>query len=353
MVLIGAPPEELPLHHASVPPSSTASLKGVALAVALAGVGYGLATLPVLKVIGTLCVALLVGLAWRATLGVPAGSAGGIRFAAKTLLRLGIVLMGARLNYGLVASAGPGVLALDLAVVVVGIGGLAWLAIKLGLPRDLALLMAVGTGICGASAVVAAGTVLRAKEEDTSLGVALMGLLGTVGVFAYVLAAPFLGLSPRALGVLTGSTLHEVAQVVAAAFTWGPESGDMATMVKLTRVVLLAPALLVIGWWHRRATAGEAGHVRYTWREPPIPWFVTGFLAVGGVNSLGLLAPAVQSGMTSASIFLMAIAMAAMGLNTDWTMLRRSGWRAIAAGLLGFLGLAVMAYTAVRVGGLG
>ncbi len=327
--------------------------KGVLLAVALAGAGYALATLPVLKVIGTLCVALLVGMAWRATLGVPAGSGPGIKFAAKTLLRLGIVLMGARLNYGLVATAGPGVLALDLAVVVVGIAGLAWLAMKMGLPRDLSILMAVGTGICGASAVVAAGTVIKAKEEDTTLGVALMGLIGTLGVFAYVLVGPFLGLSPRALGVLTGSTLHEVAQVVAAAFTWGPESGDMATMVKLTRVVLLAPALLVVGWAHRRATAGEGGHVRYSWKEPPIPWFVIGFLAVGGVNSLGWLPAAAQGALTQGSIFLMAVAMAAMGLNTDWAMLKRSGWRAIAAGLLGFLGLAVMAYAAVRGAGLG
>lgn len=327
--------------------------KGVLLAIALAGAGYALALLPVLQVIGTLCVALLVGMAWRAAFGVPAGSAGGIKFAAKTLLRLGIVLMGARLNYGLVLTAGPGVLALDLAVVVVGIAGLAWLAMRMGLPRDLAVLMAVGTGICGASAVVAAGTVIKAKEEDTTLGVALMGLLGTLGVFAYVLVGPWLGLSPKALGVLTGATLHEVAQVVAAAFTWGPESGDMATMVKLTRVVLLAPALLVVGWFHRRATAGEAGQVRYTWQEPPIPWFVIGFLAVGGVNSLGWLPATVQGGLTQASIFLMAIAMAAMGLNTDWAMMRRAGWRPIAAGFAGFLGLAAMAFAAVRLASLG
>lgn len=327
--------------------------KGVALAVTLAGAGYALATLPVLKVIGTLCVALLVGMAWRAAFGVPEGSAGGIKFAAKTLLRLGIVLMGARLNYGLVLTAGPGVLALDLAVVVVGIGGLAWVAMRAGLPRDLSILMAVGTGICGASAVVAAGTVIKAKEEDATLGVALMGLLGTMGVFAYVLVGPLLGLSPKALGVLTGSTLHEVAQVVAAAFTWGPESGDMATMVKLTRVVMLAPALLVVGWFHRRATAGEAGHVAYSWKEPPIPWFVIGFLAVGGVNSAGWLPAPVVAALTQASIFLMAIAMAAMGLNTDWAMMKRAGWRPIVVGFSGFLGLAVMAYAAVRLAHLG
>jgi uncharacterized integral membrane protein (TIGR00698 family) len=174
-----------------------------------------------------------------------------------------------------------------------------------------------------------------------------MGLLGTAGVFFYVLVGPFLGLSNRELGILTGSTLHEVAQVVAAAFTWGPESGDMATMVKLTRVVLLAPALIVVGWAHRRLTAGEGGMVAYTWKEPPIPWFVVGFLAVGGVNTMGWLpAPAVAT-LTQASIFLMAIAMAAMGLNTDWALLRKAGVKAFATGAAGFFALAAFAYVII------
>ena len=327
-------------------------LPGVLLATFLAGVAWQLAAFPLLAPVGTLCLALLVGMAWRATFGEIQGTAPGIKVAAKTLLRLGIVLLGVRLNYALVATAGPGVLALDLAVVVVGISGIAWLARRVGLPRDVGILMAVGTGICGASAVVAAGTVIKAKEEDTTAGVALMGLLGTLGVFAYAALGPWLHLPEATMGVMVGSTLHEVAQVAAAAFNFGPACVDVATMVKLTRVVLLAPALIVVGAIHQRAQAAEVGRVTYSWREPPVPWFVIGFLVVGVFNTLGVLTP-VQAHVTTASVLLMAIAMAAMGLNTDWAMLKRLGWKALAVGWLGFMGLVALAATFVASGHLG
>jgi uncharacterized integral membrane protein (TIGR00698 family) len=335
----------------AAPPPRLGFARGLGLAIALALVGFGLATLPVLKVMGTLTIALVLGITWRATAGLPAGSAGGLKFAGRTLLRLGIVLLGARLNYGLIVAAGPKILIIDLAVVVVGIAGIAWMAGKAGLPRQLGVLMAVGTGICGASAVAAASSVTRADEESTALALALMGILGTFGVFLYVGLGSLLGLGPSALGVLTGSTLHEVAQVVAAAFTFGPEAGDMGTMVKLTRVVMLAPALLVVGWIYHRGAVDGANH-RYTWKEPPIPYFVLGFLAVGAINSAGWLNGPAQGGLTQASVLLMAVAMAAMGLNTDLGAIRRTGWTAIGVGLSGFFVLVALSYGLIRAFGL-
>lgn len=324
---------------------------GLGLAALLALIAYALALLPVLKVMGTLTIALVLGIAWRAAAGLPAHSAGGLRFAAKTLLRAGIVLLGARLNFGLIASAGPKILLVDLVTVVLAIAGISWLAGRAGLPRQLGVLMAVGTGICGASAVAAASTVTRADEESTAVAAALMGLLGTFCVFLYMGVGSFLGLSPTALGVLTGSTLHEVAQVVAAAFTWGSVSGDMGTMVKLTRVVMLAPALLVVGWVYHRGAVDGAKH-RYTWKEPPVPYFVLGFLAVGAINSMGVLGAPVRDGLTQASVLLMAVAMAGMGLNTDLGAIRRTGWTAIGVGFAGFLVVAIVSYTLIRVLGL-
>ena len=344
-----------PTEEPAMPPAPSSAPRkgfalGVGLTVVLAIAAYMLATLPVLNVIGTLSVALLLGIAWRATAGLPAGTGAGIKFSAKTLLRLGIVLLGARLNYGLVMSAGPKILLIDVAVIVVGITVIYWLAKRFGLPRDLSMLMAVGTSICGASAVAAASTVTKSDESTTTLAVAMMGILGTLGVFFYIAVAPVLGLSNEALGVLSGSTLHEVAQVMAAAFTWGTESGDMGTLVKLTRVVMLAPALLVVGYFFHRGSAG--GGLKYSWKEPPIPYFVLGFLVLGGVNSLGWLAPVVQNVLTQASIFLMALAMAGMGLNTDLKMIRKTGWGAVYAGVIGFLGLAAMAFGMIKVLGV-
>ncbi len=326
-------------------------VSGVALAVLLAAAGYLLAMLPVLNVMGTLSVALLLGIAWRATAGVPTQAWPGVRFSARTLLRLGIVLMGARLDYGVLIAAGPKVLTIAITVIVTAITSVYWLSRRFGLPRDLSMLMAVGTGICGASAVAAASSVTRSDEDATTLAVAMMGLLGTAGVFFYVAIGGLLGLAPRELGVLTGATLHEVAQVMAAGFTWGPVSGDMATMVKLTRVVLLAPALVVVGWWWSRSSGDRHASVgpRYSLANPPIPYFVLGFLALGAFNSLGVLGPMAQHALTQASIFLMALAMAAMGLATDLAQIRRAGLGAIAAGTIGFLGLFALVYAMIRV----
>jgi uncharacterized integral membrane protein (TIGR00698 family) len=319
--------------------------KGLAIPVALAAAGYYAAQLPILKVIGPLCVTLLLGLAWRAALGVPEGSAGGTKFAARTLLRLGIVLLGARLDYALIQTAGPRVLLIDLGVIATSIAGLTYLARSLGLPRDLSILMGFGTGICGASAVAAAATVARADEDSISLAVALMGILGTLGVFFYVLVGPHLGLQPQTLGVLTGSSLHEVAQVIAAASPWGEACVKMATVVKLTRVVMLAPALVIAGFLFNQGQGG----VRFSWKEPPIPYFVLGFLAIGGLNTLHVIDPAVVGWLVQGSVFLMAIAMGAMGLNTHLGMIRQTGWRAVGAGLAGFFTLFALSLTMIHV----
>ena len=315
---------------------------GATMAVCLAAVGFLLAQVPGLKVMGPLSLALLLGIGWRAAAGVPDVAWAGIRWSSRPVLRLGIVLMGARLDYTVLLTAGPRLLAIATTVIVVTIVGMYALAMRVGLPRHLGMLMAVGTGICGASAVAAASSVTRASEEDTSLALAMMGLLGTAGVFFYVGIGSLLGLSDYQLGVLTGATLHEVAQVIAAAFTWGNVSGDAGTVVKLTRVVLLAPALLVVGWYWRRASddhlAGEVG-ANFSLANPPVPYFVLGFLAVGAVNSAGWLPVSVQGGLVQGSIFLMAVAMAAMGLATDLGQVRRAGAKAVGVGVAGFLGL--------------
>jgi uncharacterized integral membrane protein (TIGR00698 family) len=314
----------------------------------LAAASYLVATLPGLKMIGPLTVALMVGIAVRASLGMPAWALSGTRFSARTILRLGIVLMGARLNFDLVARVGPKVLALDTLVILVGIFGIAWLGRRFGVPSKLAMLLAVGTSVCGASAVVAAGSVTQAHDDEITLAVALCGVLGTSGVFFFMVAGPFFSLTSAQLAILSGSTLHEVAQVMAAAYTWGTASGDLATLVKLTRVVLLAPTLLVLAW----AVGRAAGSIRYSWKNPPIPWFVIGFLLVGAGGSSGLLSAPLKIALSTGSVFLMVIAMAAMGLNTDWRMMQRAGPKVLYAGIAGFAGLAAMSFALIRAMGI-
>lgn len=319
-------------------------LPGIALAAALAVLSYTAAGLPYLKIMGPLTLALVLGIALRLMIGLPAWAGAGTAFSGRTLLRLGIVLLGARLNFALLAQVGPKVLALDAAVIVCGIAGIAWLGRRLGLAPKLALLLAVGTSVCGASAVVAAGSVAKAEESEITLAVALCGILGTAGVFFYVLGAPFFSLSNSQLAILSGSTLHEVAQVMAAAFTWGASSGDLATLVKLTRVVLLAPALLVLAFFVGRSSNA----VRFSWKNPPVPWFVGGFLGVGAAGSTGLLSPDAARTFAIGSVLLMTVAMAAMGLNTEWKTLRQAGRKVLYAGIAGFGALVGLSFGLIR-----
>jgi uncharacterized integral membrane protein (TIGR00698 family) len=319
-------------------------LPGLGVAVAVALLGYGLARLPGLSVVGPLTVAMMLGIALRAVFGMPEVLKEGSSYSARTVLRLGIVLMGARLDFALVATVGLPVLALAVFVIVGGILGIRWLAMRFGVAAPLAMLLAVGTSVCGASAVVAAGSVIKAKEEETTLAVGLCGILGTAGVLFYVFAGPLLGLGTTQLAILSGATLHEVAQVMAAAFTWGTEAGDLATLVKLTRVILLAPALIALG-----LITGAGRKSRYSLASPPIPWFVIGFLALGIIGSTGIVPAGAKGLLSTASVFLMVVAMAAMGLNLDLSMVRRAGMRVVYAGLLGFAGLAAAALTLIHV----
>jgi uncharacterized integral membrane protein (TIGR00698 family) len=315
---------------------------GILLCVAIALCADWLATLPGFHVLGPLTVALVLGIALRASAGPLPWSDPGSKLCARPVLRIGVFLMGARLDFALVAKVGPRVLLLDLLLICAGLVGIVWLARAFAVPAKLATLLAVGTSICGASAVVAAGAVTGAGEEDVTLAVALCGILGTAGVLFYVLVGPFLPLTMTQLAILCGSTLHEVAQVIAAAFTWGDATGDLGTLVKLARVVLLAPALLVLGF------AMRGPGVRYSWKEPPVPWFVIGFLALGIAGSLGGFPAGNRALLSASSIFLMTCAMAAMGLHTQLRMIRQAGARVLYAGLVAFGCMAVASFLLIH-----
>lgn len=324
-------------------------LPGMALALVLALLSTGLAKLPGLSVMGPLTIALLLGIAIRARVGLPPSTAVGIKTSARTVLRLGIVLMGARLDFRLVAAAGPKLMLLVSSLIALGLFAIPRIGRRFLVPERLGMLLAVGTSICGASAVVAAAPVVKAPQEDVTLAVALCGILGTLGVFLFMLVGPFLGLTTPQLAILAGASLHEVAQVMAAAFSWGTEAGDLGTLVKLSRVVLLAPALVVLSV----VTGGGIKSMKFTWQDPPIPYFVLGFLGMGVLASSGYMPAPVKSGLSTSSVFLMTMAMGAMGLNTPLELLKAAGARVFQAGILGFLLLCGVGYALILGMGMG
>lgn len=326
-------------------------LPGLLLCAVVTAAAYGLARLPGPAIVGALGISLLIGVVWRAVFGVPAVATPGVAFSARTLLRLGIVLLGVRLDLGLLLGAGPRVLLVDLAVVTVGILVIERVGRAFGLERGMRLVLAVGCSVCGASAIAAAAPVVGAKDDDVSVAIGIVSLLGTLGVIAYTFAAPALALTAHAYGLLTGATLHEVAQVLAAGAAGGPLALDVATLTKLTRVALLAPALLVIAALLRRADRGAArANLDGTARQrptPPLPGFLIGFLVVGLLHSIGAFPAPAAGAMQAASLLLTATAMAGTGLGVDLRVVRRLGGPAVGAAIVGMLVSIVLATTGI------
>jgi uncharacterized integral membrane protein (TIGR00698 family) len=220
-----------------------------------------------------------------------------------------------------------------------------WLGRLLGVERKLAELIAAGTSICGASAVIATNTVTGAHDEDVAYAVATVTVFGSIAMFCYPVLLGLLHLSPRAYGLWAGASIHEIAQVVAAAYQGGHAAGDFATIAKLSRVMMLAPVVITLGLLARRHhPKGHKGG-----RTIPMPWFVLGFVALVGVNSFVAVPSGFKSVIVTATTFLLSLALAAMGLETDARKLRAKGIRPLLLGLVAFLFIASFSLALVRI----
>jgi len=265
--------------------------------------------------------------ALRNSVGLPAAALPGVGFSLRRILRLAIMLLGLQVTFGQVLSLGPLGVALLVTLVVATFAFTKVLGRFLGVEAPLAELIGVGTSICGAGAVIAANAVTRAPEEDAAYAVACVTVFGTLAMFVYPALPGLLGLTPHQYGLWAGASIHEVAQVIAAAYQGGQEAGDFAAMTKLARVLMLAPMVLALSLVARRRLGAATDGV-----HPPLPWFVLGFVALVGVNSLGLAPPSIKNALTAATPFLLAVAVAAMGLETDVAKLRAKGLRPLLLG---------------------
>ncbi|KAB7623158.1 YeiH family protein [Alkalilimnicola sp. S0819] len=257
----------------------------------------------------------------------------GAEYAAGGLLRLGIVLYGFHITLQDLALVGWSGL-LTSAVMVCSTFLLAVYAGTrlLRLDRQSAMLIGAGSAICGAAAVIAVAPVLRAPPHKVAVAVATVVLFGTLGMFLYPLAHPYLGLGEQAYGAFVGSTLHEVAQVVVAGGAVGAEAAHTAVLVKMLRVMLLMPFLLLLSGY--AGAQAEGGRSRLT-----VPWFALLFLGVIGVNSLVTVPAPLLDGLLRLDAALLAMAMAALGLRTRVAAVVGAGRRPMLLALLlfGFL----------------
>ena len=249
----------------------------------------------------------------------------GIQFCSKKLLRLGIILYGFRLTFQDILNVGTAGIVIDAIVVTVTILGGVWLGKLLKMDRDIALLTSVGSGICGAAAVLGAESTIQTKPYTTAVAVATVVIFGTLSMFLYPIAyrLGFLELDANQMGIYAGATLHEVAHAVGAGNAMGEEVAAVAIIVKMIRVMLLIPVLFVLGYWvaqRARKSGSQAGGGKVA-----VPWFALGFLAVIMFNSLNLLPAQAISIIEYIDTFLLTMAMVALGAETSIDKFKKAG----------------------------
>ncbi|MDE5706274.1 YeiH family protein [Muribaculum sp.] len=249
----------------------------------------------------------------------------GIQFCSKKVLRLGIILYGFRLTFQDIVNVGVAGIVVDVIIVVVTILGGIWIGRMLKMDRDTALLTSVGSGICGAAAVLGAESTIRTQAYKTAVAVATVVIFGTISMFLYPIAyrSGWVDLTPQEMGIYSGATLHEVAHAVGAGNAMGTEISNVSIIVKMIRVMMLVPVLLILGVWAARRNAHDGSTTEKG--KVNIPWFAVGFLAVIGFNSLNLLPPIFVEAINYVDTFLLTMAMAALGAETSIDKFKKAG----------------------------
>ena len=342
---------------------------GLALAVGLAtlarvlaeAMAHGVGGLPKFPLSPVMC-AVLLGMLWRNSVGVPGWATRGLEWAMHRLLRVGIALVGLRLT--LAGATAIAITALPVAISCLIVALLAGLGIARALdtPRRLGVLLAIGTAVCGCTAVVAVSPVIRARHAETAFAVTCVVLFGCIAMLCYPsVAAHFLAASPVHAGVFLGTAIHDTSQVIGAALIYSqqaaaPAALAAASVAKLLRNLSIAVLIPAAAWWVQRhegaatgtrpvdtkhgSDTGSAGVPRS--RPPVLPLFVLGFIGFIVVRTVGdalhgttsSLWPAiVNTGNTASEVFL-TCGMTAVGLSVSFTDMWRIGWRPLAAGFV-------------------
>ncbi|GAB4202173.1 MAG: putative sulfate exporter family transporter [Wenzhouxiangellaceae bacterium] len=252
----------------------------------------------------------------------------GINWTSKSVLRLGVALLGARITLDQILALGPQPLLIVLLGVPFTIISGLLLARALGLSREFGALSGVAVAICGASAAMAMASVLpQRKDGEAQLIFTVIGVtsLSTVAMIVYPLISELLGLTPLRAGIFLGSTIHDVAQVVGAGYLLGDEAGHTATFTKLMRVAMLVPVIVIMSLWFKNRDAESASTDGV--KPPLLPGFLLAFVALVAINSMGWISAPVGAGMTELSRWCLVAAIAAVGVKASLKELATLGWR--------------------------
>ncbi|HEX7630382.1 MAG TPA: putative sulfate exporter family transporter, partial [Candidatus Methylomirabilis sp.] len=271
------------------------------------------------EVVSAVSIAIILGIVIRNLIGVPDSCKPGTSFAVKRILRVGIALMGAQLSLGQVLKTGAAAVFVVATCIVLAILVVRFISMRMGMSDRLGTLIGVGTSICGVSAIVATAPLIESREEETSLAVATITVFGLVAVLVYPLLGHLWQLSDTFFGTWAGTAVNDTSQVVATGLIYSQKAGEIATVVKLTRNLFMAPVIVGLSWFYlkkRQAEGGAAGEGKRLRLHQAVPLFVLGFVGMAILNSLGAFAPDVRQGIQGVSQFLIVSALAGVGLET-------------------------------------
>lgn len=302
-------------------------LPGLAACVALAIVAELLgARVPL---VGAPVFAIVLGVAIAAVRPLSPVWIAGTAFAAKAVLQWSIVLLGAQLSLSEIASGGRNALPVMLGTFVLVLV-LAYVAGRaLGLDTDLRRLLAIGTAICGGSAIAALASVIDVDRSDVAYALATIFFFNIVAVLTFPALGHALMLSQGAFGLWAGTAINDTSSVVAAAFAYGHAAGNAAVVVKLTRTLLIVPVVAFYAW--KSIAAHRAGDKPVPWRAV-IPWFILWFLAAAALDSVGAIPAAWHAPIQRVALFTIVVALAGVGLSSDLSRMKAAGFRPLALG---------------------
>jgi uncharacterized integral membrane protein (TIGR00698 family) len=303
------------------------------------------------ETISPLVAALVLGVLIGNTISIPKKFIPGQKFAAKKVLRFGIVLLGSQLALKQVVDLGGRELIVVVGVVALTFLGTLWLGPRLGISKSLSLLIATGFSICGASAVAAMDGVVEADEEEVTYAIALVTLCGSLAIVLLPLLRNVLGLSdPQLFGSWVGASVHDVAQVIAASSTGGDSAVQSATVVKLSRVVLLAPLVACVSIWVHRSSSGLVAKTKKTDKKhvSVVPLFVVGFLVMIAVRTTGVIPDNWLTRLKTIEQVCLASALVGLGSDVRVSRLIKVGGRPLLLALISWFGIAVVSLLGVR-----
>lgn len=319
-------------------------IPGLALSAVITGAAVWIGNIPAVAGVGmsALTLAILFGMVIGNTIYPKLWQScdGGVLFAKQHLLRLGIILYGFRLTFAQIADVGVSGIVIDALTLCSTFMMACWLGQKVfGLDKQTSWLIGAGSSICGAAAVLATEPVIKAEASKVTVAVATVVIFGTLAIFIYPAMYPLLAhwFTPETYGIYIGSTMHEVAQVVAAGHAVTPETENAAVIAKMLRVMMLAPFLLFMAARVKQlAPAGATEKSKIT-----IPWFAILFIVVTIFNSFHLLPNSVVQMLITLDTILLAMAMAALGVTTHVSALKKAGAKPLMMALVLFIWLMV------------